>query len=98
MPQKAAFNPERKQALANSLRRAVTQAFSTRNHLRYHLCMSEPLYKKANETLLSLVELEKQACRELDLPAPTFEGVTEGKWDFDCAARIIKGERKGLIP
>lgn len=60
--------------------------------------MSDPLYKEANEAILKLVALEKKATKEHSLPPPQFEGRTEDKHNFDYAARIVKGETRGLLP
>ena len=71
MPQKAALTKPRKQSLINTLRAATTAAWHARNNLRYHLCMSEILYKEADDIYASLCSLEKRAVSELHLPTPT---------------------------
>ena len=71
MPQKAAFTPTRKQELINTLRAATAATWDARNNLRYHLCMSESLYKEADDIYARLCALEKRAASELHLPKPT---------------------------
>jgi hypothetical protein len=74
MPHKAIFTPARKQSLINTLRASTAAAWDARNNLRYHLCMSESLYKEADEIYARLCALEKRATSELYLPAPSEVG------------------------
>jgi hypothetical protein len=71
MPQKADFTPSRKQSLINTLRASTAAAWDARNNIRYHLCMTESLYKEADDIYERLCSLEKRAASELELPAPT---------------------------
>lgn len=88
MPRKAAFTPERKQNLINTLRVATMAASSARGHLRYHLNLTEPLYKEADDLLRRLVALERKAAKELELPEPKFTGEPGDKWYYDHVAAI----------
>jgi hypothetical protein len=71
MPKKAAFTGERKQRLINTLRGATAAAWHARGNLRYHLCVSDALYKEADDIYARLRAFETRAASHLHLPPPT---------------------------
>lgn len=88
MPQKAGFTPARKQKLINVLREATSAASSARGYLRYHLRMTEPLYKEADDILRRMAALERKAAKELDLPKPEFTG------ESNDVSSIVSGKNR----
>lgn len=74
MPRKAAFTRERNQRLINRLRAATAAAWHARGNLRYHLCVSDALYKEADDIYARLRAFEKRAASHLRLPPPTEVG------------------------
>jgi hypothetical protein len=71
MPKKAAFTRDRKQTLINTLRAATAAAWHARGHIRYHLCVSDDLYKEADDIYTRLRAFELRATSQLKLPFPT---------------------------
>ncbi len=74
MPKKAAFSAPRKQRLINALRGATAAAWYARGNLRYHLCITDSLYKEAADIYARLRAFETRAASQLHLPPPTEVG------------------------